>query len=134
MEHIPDRMIKDLDEKIKFIQRTIQNRELNKLEVSSLLSVIDDYAHAWTTLKKYDEGDIVLRKSKGKEKRRFDYDFIRPAIDQLAEKLMKKGEASELFGSERDGSFQGILRTVYQTFDGKELYGSLEEKAANLLG
>jgi prophage maintenance system killer protein/predicted transcriptional regulator len=133
LEQIPNRMIKDLDEKIKFIQRTIKKRELNQPEVDSLLSVIGDYAHAWTTLQKYDEGDIVLKKGKLKEKQRFDYDFVRPAVEMLKVELMKKGEASELFGSERDGSFQGILKTIYQTFDGKELYASLEEKAAHLL-
>lgn len=133
LEQIPNRMIKDLDEKIKFIQRILKKRELNQPEVDSLLSVIGDYAHAWTMLQKYDEGDIILKKGKAKEKQHFDYDFVRAAVDALKSELMKKGEASELFGSERDGSFQGILKTVYQTFDGKELYSSLEEKAAHLL-
>ncbi len=133
LERVPDRMIKDLDEKIKFIQRTIKKRELNQPEVDSLLSVINDYSHAWTTLQKYDHGELVLRKGKVKEVQRFDYDFVRLAVDALKTGLITKGEASELFGSERDGSFQGILKTVYQTFDSKELYASLEEKAAHLL-
>jgi len=47
--------------------------------------------------------------------------------------LISKGEASDLFGSERDGSFQGILKTIYQTFGGQELYSSLDEKSAHLL-
>ena len=38
-----------------------------------------------------------------------------------------------MFASERGGSFQGIIATIYQTFGGKELYSSLEEKAAHLL-
>lgn len=133
LERTPDRMIKDLDEKIRFIQRVIKKRELNQPEVDSLLSVINDYSHAWTTLQKYDEGELVLQKGKVKEVQRFDYDFVRLAVDALKIGLITKGEASELFGSERDGSFQGILKTVYQTFDSKELYASLEEKAAHLL-
>ncbi len=47
--------------------------------------------------------------------------------------LVRKGEAGDLFSNERDGTFQGVLKTIHQTFDGKELYPSLEEKAANLL-
>ncbi len=133
LKHVPDLMIKDLDERIKFIQRTIHKRQLDRGEVDSLLSVINDYAHAWTTLQKYDEGQLVLQRSKSREKLRFDYGVVRQAVDRLKSELMAKGEASELFGNERDGSFQGILKTVYQTFDSKELYVSLEEKAAHLL-
>lgn len=40
---------------------------------------------------------------------------------------------SDLFGRERNGSFQGIVAGLYQTFGGEELYRSTQEKAANLL-
>jgi death-on-curing family protein len=130
---LPDKILRDLDEKISFIQRTVRDRELNSVESDSLLSVIHDYANSWKYLKEYDEGELKLRKSKDIEKRRFDYDFIRGSIDVLKEILIDKKEATELFGSERDGSFQGILKTIYQTFDSKELYASLDEKAAHLL-
>lgn len=125
--------IKDLQTKIKFIQNTVQKRQLDKMEVGSLLSVISDYANSWLLLKKYDDGDLTLKKGKGKEKHRIEYEFARSAVDQLKAKLMTKEEAGDLFGNERGQSFRGILKTIYQTFDGKELYGSLEEKAANLL-
>jgi prophage maintenance system killer protein len=133
IKQLPEKILKDLDQKIRFIQRTIQKRELNKNEVDGLLSVIDDYSNAWLLLKEYDEGGILLKKGKNKEKRKFDYEFVRPAVDQLKENLIGKEEAGELFATERDGSFQGILKTIYQTFAGKELYPSLEEKAAHLL-
>lgn len=130
---LPSRIIEDLADKVSFIQHTLEKRELNTSEVSGILSVIHDYASAWTYLKEYDEGELQLRRGAGKEKRHIDYDFVRPAIDQIKNELMTKGEASELFGAERDGSFKGILETIYQTFGGKELYKSLEEKAAHLL-
>jgi death-on-curing family protein len=95
--------------------------------------VIHDYANSWKFLKEYDEGDLKLKKSKNKEKKRFEYEFIINSINILKADLIKKKEASDLFGSERDGSFQGILKTIYQTFGGKELYSSLDEKAAHLL-
>jgi prophage maintenance system killer protein len=130
---LPDKILSDLDEKISFIQRTIRNRELDRGESNSLLSVIHDYANSWKFLKEYDEGELQLRKGKDIEKRRFDYEFIRGSIDMLKEVLVDKKEATDIFGSERDGSFQGILKTIYQTFDGKELYSSLNEKASHLL-
>lgn len=40
---------------------------------------------------------------------------------------------SDLFGRERNGSSQGIVAGLYQTFEGEELYRSPQEKAANLL-
>jgi len=63
IKKLPDKILKDLEEKISFIQRTIQKRELNKSEVDGLLSVIHDYAHSWTYLKEYDEGGLVLKKA-----------------------------------------------------------------------
>lgn len=125
--------LKDLQNKIEFIQNTIQKRELDKGEIESLFSVIKDYANSWTTLKEYDEGDIVIKKSKNKERKIFDYEFARKAIDELKINLVNKKEAGDLFGNERDETFKGILKTIYQTFDSKELYASLEEKASHLL-
>ncbi len=133
IKQLPDKILNDLNEKILFIQKTIKKRELNQSETDSLMSVIHDYANSWKFLKEYDEGDLKLRTSKNKEKVRLEYDFILKSINTLKEDLMIKKEASDLFGLERDGTFQGILRTIYQTFDGKELYASLEEKAAHLI-
>lgn len=130
---LPDKILKDFEEKISLIQRTVRERQLDQVETNSLLSVIHDYANSWKFLKEYDEGELKLKKSKEIEKRKFDYEFIRGSIDVLKEILIDKREATDLFGSERDGSFQGILKTIYQTFDSKELYSSLDEKASHLL-
>ena len=47
--------------------------------------------------------------------------------------MKKKFNASQLFGNEKDSSFKSSVNTIYQTFDGKELYPSIEEKAAMFL-
>ncbi|MEK9185704.1 MAG: virulence protein RhuM/Fic/DOC family protein [Patescibacteria group bacterium] len=133
IKRLHERGIEDLRSKIEFIQNTIKKSELDKNEVDSLLSVIKDYANSWTILKEYDEGEILIKKSKAKEKKVIDYDFARSAIDRLKLKLLEKKEAGDLFGNERNETFKGILRTIYQTFGGKELYQSLEEKATHLL-
>jgi prophage maintenance system killer protein len=133
IKSLPDKMLADISSKIDFIQRTIKSKSLDKGEVDSLLSVIHDYANSWKFLKKFDEGELKLKKSTERESSRLDYDFVCSSIDRLKLELMSKGEASDIFGNERDGSFQGILKTIYQTFDGKELYASLNEKASHLL-
>ena len=54
-------------------------------------------------------------------------------ITEIKKELVRKKEASSLFGRENKGCFKGIVRGLYQTFDKKELYPTLEDKAAHLL-
>lgn len=49
------------------------------------------------------------------------------------DELKKRFGGSSLFGNEKDQSFKGSISAIDQTFDGIELYRSLEEKAAHLL-
>ena len=58
---------------------------------------------------------------------------LREAIDTLVKQSRKRGHPSELFGKEKDKSFKSSLGAIYQTFDGNEVYSSVEEKAAHLL-
>ena len=46
---------------------------------------------------------------------------------------MRFGDESDLFGREKDDSFKGSIGNIYQTYGGRDVYESLEEKAANLL-
>ena len=59
---------------------------------------------------------------------RLTYEECRQVIDS-----MRFGEASDLFGLEKDDSFKGSIGNIYQSFAGEDIYPSLEEKAANLL-
>lgn len=133
IKKLADKHMFDLGKKIHFIQETIRKRELDQTEVQGLLSVIDSYASSWSLLQKYDEGGLVVPKGLLKSKKKFEYDFVRNAIDELAKRLVSKGEAGDLFGNERDGAFKGIILGIYQSFGGNEVYRSIEEKAAHLL-
>jgi prophage maintenance system killer protein len=125
--------LKELQKTLSFIQETIKSRQLNQSETDSLLSVLKDYTQSFLLLNQYDEGRVQVAKGAIKSTKQFTYEFIRPAINELKSRLIKLEEATPLFGAERDGSFGGVLKTIYQTFGGKELYESLEEKAAHLL-
>lgn len=46
---------------------------------------------------------------------------------------MRFGDESDLIGKEKDDSFKGNIRNIYQSFGGTDIYESLEEKAVNLL-
>jgi prophage maintenance system killer protein len=124
--------LRDIQKTVAFIQEVALRKQLDQGEMESLLSVVRDYAHSWELLDQYDKGDVVVVSSKKKTKP-LDYESVRNALDILRDELTKKGEAGDLFSKERDGTFQGILKTIHQMFDGKDVYPSLEEKAANLL-
>lgn len=123
--------LNELQQVISFIQDKANFPELED-QTQELLKLINEYSQSLTLLYQYDEGKLALAKG---EKPEFvmQYEDCRGLIDQLRENLAGKGEASGLFGQEIDSRFKGIVATIYQTFDGQDLYPSIEEKAANLL-
>ena len=125
--------LKQLEKTIQFIKSNITTPSLTATEVRGLLEIIENYAHTWEWIKAYDSGEIKPF-AKIKERSKITYDKAVHYIRELKKYLMAKKEAADIFGVERDtGLFKSALNTIYQTFDGKELYPSFEEKAANLL-
>jgi prophage maintenance system killer protein len=119
----------DLKQTVRLLQNVIQRKELNNDESTGLLQVISDYTYALDILDDYDHQRLTIKGTHKKELFRITYRSAIAAIQTLKEKF----GSSELFGREKDESFQSSLGTIYQTFGGQELYPSLEEKAANLL-
>ena len=97
-------------------------------EISGIASILQNFAKSLNLLDNYDHQDFSKPKNKSRSKWMLTYKEARKFIDS-----MKFGEESSLFGREKDHSFKSSLETIYQTFDGKELYPSIQEKAANLL-
>ena len=105
----------------------IMKRAENQLDAQQVLSVVESYSAALDMLDDYDHQ--TLAKPRGNEATYvLTYDECRSVIDK-----MKFASDSDLFGNEKDDSFKGSIGAIYQSFDGKDLYPSLEEKAANLL-
>ena len=98
-------------------------------ESIGLLKIISDYAYALDILDRYDYQSLEIKDTSGKEIYQLTYV---EAIRQI--ELVKKAHGnSDLFGHEKDDSFQSSVSTIYQTFGEIDLYPSIEEKAANLL-
>ena len=123
--------LKEIQKTIEFIKQKSNIPEL-KGQVDELLSLISQYANSFTLLYQYDENKVSIYKTK---KSRFilKYDECKRLIERLKQKLVEKKEASDLFGKEVNNKFKSIIGAIYQTFDKKELYTTIEEKAANLL-
>ena len=117
-----DRRLEELRQTLQIIRRTE-----NQLDKNQILSVIEQYTYALDLLDDYDH--LSVKKPDGTSATyRLTYEEARKVIDS-----MKFGDASSLFGNEKDESFEGSISAVYQTFDGKDVYPTVQEKAANLL-
>jgi len=97
-------------------------------QIRSIFDVVLDYTYALDTLDSYDYQSLDI-KATSTEKFHATYDNAMEVIKNLKAKF----GGSELFGREKDGSFHSSIGQIYQTWDGKELYPSVEEKAAMLL-
>lgn len=121
--------LKELQESVKILGNVLNYKELSGNESVGLLKIITEYAYALDILDKYDYQNLTIQSTSGKETYQLTYI---EAITQI--KLAKKFYGnSKLFGNEKDESFKSSISTIYSTFDGVDLYPSIEEKAANLL-
>ena len=119
----------ELKQSIKLFENVVNRKQLNSEEATSLLKVITEYSHALDLLDKYDHKQLSIEAKEDEAVNKLSYN---EAIEHI-NIWRDKQKAGNLFGNEKDKSFKSSLGTIYQTFDGKDLYPSIEEKAANLL-
>ncbi|OGH88069.1 MAG: death-on-curing protein [Candidatus Magasanikbacteria bacterium RIFOXYC2_FULL_42_28] len=103
------------------------------IDNKEILELISAFSATWLSLDAYDKDKLI---SSGTTKRAIALtaEQLSQALQNFKIALIKKGEATELFGSERQtGNVAGIVGNVMQSFGGKMLYPTIEEKAANLL-
>ena len=105
----------------------MMKRNQNSLDSKQVLSVIEKYSTALDLLDAYDHQN--MERPKGKEASYvLTYEECTDVISN-----MRFGNESDLFGKEKDDSFKGSIGNIYQSFGGKDVYPTLEEKAAHLL-
>lgn len=105
----------------------VMKRVSNRLDAGQVLDVVKTYSSALDLLDAYDHQTVGKPKARSRSVE-LTYADCRAFIDN-----MTFAEALPLFGNEKDGSFKSALGAVYQSFGGKDLYPSAQEKAANLL-
>lgn len=120
---------KDLQQAIKLAAKASNTKNLSLNEATGILKVLQQYAYALETLDKYDHQQLLISNITIGEVKELRYEEGKELIKQWSE-IQNTGE---LFGREKDASFKSSLRSIYQTFDGNDVYPSIEEKAANLL-
>ena len=121
--------------RLEYLEKTIKlidiaNRIDERLEgndAKEILKVIGDYSKAFNLLDDYDHR--TLKKTEGNiDERKIEYKECIEVINKLRFK-----EESSLFAVERDKGLKSIIGNIYQSFDGQDIYKSIEEKSANFL-
>lgn len=124
------KQVAELRQLVQVLGRTLRHSpDPLKEEQSALVDVVVDYTYALDTLDDYDYQRLGIRNTTAHGAFRATYEGAMQEIRQLREKF----GGSALFGNEKDDSFRSSIGQIYQTFDGMELYPSVEEKAAMLL-
>lgn len=127
---VSEQKYEDLKRAVGLLENVFShNLVLTSQQATELFDVVRDYTYALDTLDAYDYQSLEISDTTLQEKFRATYESAMEAILSLKEKF---GE-SQLFGVEKDKSFHSSIGQIYQTWDGQELYPSVEEKAAMLL-
>jgi prophage maintenance system killer protein len=121
--------LKELNRAVRLIADVAHRRTLSGDEATALLEVVADYAYALEVLDDYDHQRVRLGEVSPGPVATLALDEARQVIARMGERFGATG----LFGREKDDGLEGSLSAVMQTFDGQEVYPSLEEKAAHLL-
>ena len=122
--------LSDLRQLVQIVGRTVQSKAVESAdETQAIFDVVLDYTYALDTLDNYDYERLTVKETTPEERFHATYENAMQTIAALREKF----GGSTLFGNEKDDSFKSSIGQIYQTFGGKDLYPSVEEKAAMLL-
>ena len=123
--------IKALETQINYLNEAVFQNQ--KIITDGFLSIIGHYSKSFELLNKYDTEELSMEGLNKDVIYKINYVDVKRAIQELKKSLIQKGEASEIFGNEKDNSFEGILGSISQTVFGQLAYPTIEEQAAQLL-
>ena len=135
---LKDYMIKGYavnQKRLEYLEKTVKlidiagriDINLKGNEAQEIIKVINNYSNALNLLDDYDHRRIIKPNGTINENK-INYEDCMNIVNKL-----KFSSDSDLFALERDNGVEAIIFDIYQTFDGKDLYSSIEEKAANFL-
>lgn len=126
---INEHRLKELRQSIRLAGQVLARHDVSSDQAKALLRVVSDYERALDMLDDYDHQRVRTLKLQRGKAAGIEYDEALRIIEQMRTKFSE----SPLFGREKDNGLRSSLGAVLQTFDGNDVYPSLEEKAAHLL-
>ena len=121
------------EQALDLLSRTLANQQLVSTEGQAVLQVIADYARSWSLLQGYDEQSLTGQTGKQSGMRALDLNEVLAAIAQLRTELIRKGEATALFGQLRGEGLASSIATIEQGFGDELFYPNVASRAAHLL-
>ena len=123
----------ELEQVVTLLSQTLANQQLVTPEGKAVLSVIHDYARSWSLLQGYDEQSLTSSREKQDAMHSLALEDALVAIAELKKELIRKGEASELFGHLRNEGLASAIATIEQGFGDEIFYPNIASRAAHLL-
>ena len=120
--------VKTLKTGIQILSTTLKDHIKTLSEAKGLTVLLDQFEKGLTLLDDYDHEALDKKGRHKKSENPIPYNNFKAVIE-----AMKSGFPSTLFGQEKDNSFKSAIKQIYQTFEGQDLYPSIEEKAGALL-
>ncbi len=129
---INQKRLDELQQTVQLIQKSIDS-ETNLDEAKGLLKIISQYTQSFVLLNQFDSNRLPEVGLTTEFTYEIQYSEAKKAVSELKKTLIEKEEATDLFGNEKDNSFEGILGNIIQSFGEEYLYATIEEQAAHLL-
>ena len=130
LKSLDSKKLKEVEGMMAVVRRLIARQALDAGEANGVLEVISKYSTSFETLKEYDDGFIDLSSLNATKTKK---QLTPEACLSIIENLKTSVHGSDLFGKPRNNSFKGSIEAIYQSYNGQDLYPSIQEKAANLL-
>jgi len=123
----------EFDQAVALLANTLVNQQLVNNEGSAVLAVVADYARTWSLLQGYDEQNLPDNEVQQEKMQALALTDVLPAIEQLKQTLIEKGEATALFGQLRGDGLESAIATIEQGFGDDLFYPNIASRAAHLL-
>ena len=129
LKELDSKKLHEIEGTLGIVKRLVAASDLSADEASGVLEVITKYSPSFKALKEFDEGHISFTKGK----KRVVKIMSEPECADIIASLKKNVKGDDLFGKPRGDAFKSSLGAITQTFEDKDVYPSIAEKAANLL-
>ncbi len=121
----------ELQNVIKLLSEQVKKPVLKGRE-DEILNLIQNYSKSLTLLEQFDKRNVSRVKGK-KAGFILKYTEVKNFIASIKKELIRKKEATDIFGQEKEGTLAGVVGNIYQSFNGKTLYPNIQSKASHLL-
>lgn len=130
---INKKRLEELSKIVQLFDASKDHATFQSQDLKGMLELLSKYTKSFVLLNQYDSQTVETSVIENNITYDIQYDEAKEAIAELKKMLIVKKEATDLFGNEKDNSFESSLKSITQTFDGQYLYPSIEEQAAHLL-